>query len=217
MSSLYKILALCMVVGCLALVSRPRVGCRKDPRRIEALNNARQLHLALMDFERRYGRFPDDETMQRLAGEKGFEPFTLRNSNDYLRLLVAAGGDSEKSGYCPHKVLRSRKPDGVIAPLGEAFAPGECGFAYIAGLCSGDAPDTPLLVAPMIPGTYRFDRETFDGKAIVLSVDGSAQAMTIREKDGLVAIGGGRTLFDADLPHWRGKVPQIKYPAPPRP
>ncbi len=217
MTSFYKILALGVAVGFLALVSKPRAGCRKDARRTEALNNARHLHLALMDFESRYGRFPDEETMQRLAGEKGFEPFPLRNSNDYLRQLVAAGVRSEKPGYCPHKALPSRKPDDVIAPLGEAFAPGECGFAYIAGLSSGDALHTPLLVAPMIPGTYRFDRKTFDGKAIVLSLDGLAKAMTIRENDGLVAIGGGRTLFDADLPHWRGKVPQIKYPAPPRP
>lgn len=213
MSAFYKILGISLIVGILALVSRPAViRCTKDPRMTEALNNVRQLRLALMNFEAEYGSFPDEATMLKLVTEKGIDAFPLTFSNDYLRQLVASGLASEQPGYSRHDSLPSHKPDGVIAPLEQAFGPGECGFAYIAGLTSRDAPDTPLLVAPLIPGTYRFDPKPFAGRAIVLKLGGSATTRAIRE-DGLVSIGGGRTLFGTDAPYWQGKKPRIKYPA----
>lgn len=215
MPTFYKLLAIGLVIGFLAyylppIVHRPL----KNPERIEALNNIRQMHHALIEFDKRYGSFPNEETLRQLVEQKGISSFDLASSNDFFRQLVASGIlESEKPGYCLHKTLPTHRPDGMISPVDEAFSTGECGFAYIGGLSSGDAPDTPLLVAPLVPGTHRFDPKPFGGKAIVLRLDGSATPMTIREDNGLVSIGGGKTFFDADAPHWHGKTPEIKYPA----
>lgn len=195
-------------------MNRPgRNGGYADKGRTEALNNVRQLGISLIDFQAKYGSFPSQETLDKLVAEKGIQPFPLVSSNDYFRQLVAAGLNTEKPGYCLHPSLPSHRPDEVISPLEKAFASGEVGFAYIAGLTAEDAPDTPFLVAPIIPGTHRFDMKAFKGKAIILRLDNSATAMQIREDNGLVQIAGGKTLFDPDAPWWHGKVPNIKYPA----
>lgn len=179
----------------------------------QAISNGRQLHLALVSFEAEYGSFPSAKTLARIVEENGSPPFPLVSSNDYLRQFVASGMlKSEKIGYCHYPAVCTKAPDEVLFPLDQAFAPGECGFSYVAGLSSKSPPDTPVFVAPMIPGTTRFDTKPFDGKAIVVRIDGSAILQTIRE-DGRVAIKGGKTLFDADAPYWRGVEPYIYHPA----
>lgn len=71
------------------------------------------------------------------------------------------------------------------------------------------APETPVIVSPLIPGTTRFDPRPFDGKAVVLRLDNSAKAETI-DSSGRVMI-GGMDIFDPGQPWWRGKTPDIKW------
>ncbi|MCW1924933.1 hypothetical protein OKA05_20390 [Luteolibacter arcticus] len=185
----------------------------KNSARAEAVNNAKQILLALLDHQERYGSFPNEKTMQKIAKEKGIAPFPLTTSNDYFRLLLAGGAASEKMGYCSFPSLPTHRPDDVISPLEQAFARGEVGFAYVANLPADSHGDTPVLVAPLIPGTFQFDPKPFDGRAVVLKMDGSTTTMTIREDNGLVSIRGGKTLFDPSAPYWNGKMPDVKYPA----
>jgi len=187
----------------------------KNPERTEAIVNGKQIWLALLDHQKRYGSFPNEETMQTVAREKAIAPFTLVTSNDYFRLLAVGGLNiSEKIGYCSYPSLPTHGPDNVISPLDQAFAKGEVGFAYVSGLSADSSGATPLLVAPLIPGTFRFDQKAFDGKAVVILVDGTAKSMTIRKDTGLVTVPGtGKSLFDPAAPYWNGKVPEVKYPA----
>jgi hypothetical protein len=127
-------------------------------------------------------------------------------------VLVAGGLDSEKMGYCLYLRLPTHKPDNVISPLDQAFAKGEVGFAYVANVPPDAPADTPILVAPLIPGTQQFDPKPYDGHAIVIRFDGSARSMTIRKDNGLVAIPGA-TLFHPKASYWKGKPPELKYPA----
>lgn len=121
------------------------------------------------------------------------------------------GATSEKMGYCKHPSLPTHPPDGALE---QAFAKGEVGFAYIANLPADAPADTPLLVAPLIPGTFQFDPEPYDGHALVVFVDGSTKRMTIREDNGLAMIPKSRvTLFDPAAPYWKDKAPEVKYPA----
>jgi hypothetical protein len=87
---------------------------------------------------------------------------------------------------------------------------GECAFTYIAGLSFSFDPTAPVLIAPVVPGTWKFDPKPFDGKAVVLRIDGSAKAEPI-DKHGNVMI-GGMNLFDPRQPYWHGKAPDIKWP-----
>jgi hypothetical protein len=101
------------------------------------------------------------------------------------------------------------KPDGVIFG-GEALKKSEVGFSYISGLSSKDDPLTPLALTPLIPGTTKFDRKAFEGKAIILHVDNSVRTYDIR-KDGHV-YDKGINLLSAKHPVWKGKAPDILYP-----
>jgi hypothetical protein len=211
----FKVFGIAIVIGLLLLLAAPvtpKPPGRKAVDRRNAMNNGRQLHLALLDHRERYGSFPNEETMKKVAAEKGIAPFSLATSNDYFRLLLAGGSTSERIGYCSHPSLPTHPPDGVVSPLDQAFAKGEVGFAYVANLPADAPADTPLLAAPMIPGTFQFDRKAFDGHAVVVFMDGSAESMIIREDNGQVAIPGG-FLFHPKAPHWKGKVPDVKYPA----
>ncbi len=66
------------------------------------------------------------------------------------------------------------------------------------------------MMIPVIRGTWKFDRKTFGGTALVLFLDGTAQRLPI-DKNGDVIL-NGMNLFDPRQPFWRGKAPDIKYP-----
>ncbi|HEY1123706.1 MAG TPA: hypothetical protein VGE67_18965 [Haloferula sp.] len=215
--AIYRVFGIGIVTGFLALVSQPvgfRCGVGKNGKeRIEAINNGKQIWLALSDHQKRYGSFPNEETMQAIVKEKGITPFSLKTSNDYFRLLIAGGFNSEKIGYCHYPALPIHRPDGVIAPLEQAFATGEVGFAYVANV-PADAPgDTPILMAPLIPRTLQFDPKPFAGRAVVVFMDGSAKAVTLRQGSNLAMMAGGKSLLDLDAAWWHGKAPELKYPA----
>jgi hypothetical protein len=64
-------------------------------------------------------------------------------------------------------------------------------------------------MAPVIPGTWKFDPKPFNGRAIVIFL-GPSTTLPI-EKNGDVIL-NGMNLFDPRQPFWRGKAPDIKYP-----
>ncbi len=99
-------------------------------------------------------------------------------------------------------------PDGVLGP--KALVPGECSFTYVAGLSSTGDPATPVLMTPVIRGTWKFDPKPFGKKAVVLFLDSSARSLPI-DKNGDVIL-NGMNLFDPRQPYWHGKAPDIKWP-----
>ncbi|MEK7951241.1 hypothetical protein [Luteolibacter soli] len=200
-------LSLMVVFGFLASVI---FRSKKATERTEAINNIKQLNLALIDFDADYGRFPDDTT---IADVRSKTHTTLAlgttTSNDYFRQLIAASNKSERIFWAPIPAT-PRKPNEVLGS--DALKKGECSFAYIPGLTSSDDPATPVVMTPMIRGSYQFDPNVFAEKAVILRIDGSAKPETIRSSDRKVVIGGGKTLFDPSLPHWHGRRPDLKWP-----
>lgn len=87
---------------------------------------------------------------------------------------------------------------------------GECGFTYLLGAKITSRPDRPLVVAPMIPGTDRFDPKSMEGKAVILKLDNSVTSIPI-DKHGHV-IFQGRNLMDPHHPVWQGHAPAIAWP-----
>ena len=172
--------------------------------------NARQICLALHEFENKYGTFPNDQTKFELDKSYVHKVYVGgTSSNALFRQLIASGiTQSEQVFYA--KTPGSRRPDGVISH-GEALKKGEVGFAYISGLSTKGDPLTPLVVAPLIPGTTKFDPEAFDGKAIILHIDNSVRTYDIN-KDGRIYDDKGINLLSPAHPIWKGKAPDIRCP-----
>ena len=185
---------------------------RKAVRRTQAVSHIKQINLALFDFDADYGRFPDAAT---IADVRSKTRTTLllgtSTSNDHFRQLIAAGMAAETIFWAEIPAT-PRRPDGILGA--DALKKGECSFAYVAGLCTSDALDTPVVMTPMVPGTLRFDSTArdFGDKAVVLRIDGSAKAEAIKTSTGEVLMPGGKTLFDPTSPHWHGKAPNLKLP-----
>jgi hypothetical protein len=203
------------IVGIFAVVGflisqQPRHGGRKKASHTEAVNNARQIGLALSEFQNQYGKMPDESTVEQVRLKTGIDvKLKLRSSNEYLRQLLASGIASSESMFFT-QVTGTHKPDNVFTGA-TALAQGECGFIYLLGATKGCNSNRPLLVAPMIPGTDRFDPKPFDGKAVVLRMDQSASFFRIVPKTGHVNV-GGMNLMDPANPIWEGKPPVIAWP-----
>ncbi len=182
----------------------------KSPDRIEAMNNAKQIGIALFIFQEEYGSYPNDQTAE-LVRQKHPTEFNLSgtSSNALFRQLFAAKiVDNEAMFYS--KSLGGSRPDNDISS-GHLLEKGEVAFAYIAGLSTEGNPSRPIAFGPVIPGTSRFDPKPFDGKGIVLRIDNSVSALSIN-KNGEAMIGGGVSLLDPYNQLWNGKAPDIRYP-----
>lgn len=172
------------------------------------MSNLRYIGPALFQFEAKYGCFPDATTASKVKADTG-TPLTLGSatSNQLFRQLLASGFNNEKAYHA--KINGSRKPDNLFHDDAHALAPGECGYAYIAGFDSSCDPGTILVVCPLIPGTTLFDPKPFGGKAVILYADCSATVMNI-DPSGRV-MWRGKDIFDPSQPIWKGKAPDIKW------
>ena len=172
---------------------------------IQATSNARQIGAALYEFQDEYGSCPSPSTVQAVKENTGTTwRLEDRTANGLLKQLIVTGMmPSEEVFWCQGS---GKKPDNAFAREADALAKGECGFAYI--VC--EAPTAPRLVAPLIPGTMRFDPKPFDGKAVVLFGDGKVAHMVISRAGN--ALHSGMNLFDPSHPCWAGKPFEVFYP-----
>jgi hypothetical protein len=197
-------------VGYLAYVIQ---GYKKYSLRFGTTNNSRQLGSALIEFESKFGNFPNDATAKAIIESTGTSlDLSGASSNAALRQLIAAEVTPTEAIFdaC---IYGATSPDGIITP-GEALKKGEVGFSYISSLSSKNDPSTPILLTPMIPGTTKFDPKPFEnggrGYAIVLHIDNSVRAYDIA-KDGHI-YDKGIDLLSPKNPIWKGKAPDIRYP-----
>ena len=175
----------------------------------EEVNNARQIGLALYEFEAKYGKFPDATTIAAVRSKSGSAlPLGTKSSNDFFRQLMA-GGIAQSEAMFYTKGQSTRKPDGLMDGS-NALAKGECGFSYLLGLSSKGNPSRPIIVAPLIPGTDRFDPKPFKGKAVLLKMDNSVTSLPIDKNGHVIVV--GKNLFDPTNSIWDGKPPTIVWP-----
>jgi hypothetical protein len=205
------VVGLLSIVGLILLgLSAPLVlRSRKKTDQTEAVNNARQIGMALYEFEAEYGKFPDATTIAEVRKKTGsLLPLQMKTSNDFFRQLIAAGiVQSEVIFYA--KISGCKKPSMWSVPS-EDLAKSECGFSYLAGQSSSGNPSRPLVVTPLIPGTDRFDPKRFNGKAIILRMDNSVTSLPI-QRDGHVMY-NGMNLLDPANPVWGGEKFTIAWP-----
>lgn len=195
-------------IATLAGLSAPMIiRQRKKADQTEAINNARQIGLALTEFKVEFGTFPSATTAAAVAKESEHNPITGNSSNARFRQLIQ--GDivqSETMFYA--KTDGGHRPDGDISG-DHAIEAGECGFAYIEATV-GEA-RRPLAVAPLVPGSDRFDPKPFSGKAVILWSDNSVTSLPIDRRTGDVLF-EGMNILDTKNPVWKGSPPVILLP-----
>ena len=214
--TLVELLVVIVIIAALAGLTAPMViRQRKKADQTEAVNNARQVGLALFEFETEYGSFPDDSTAAAVATATDTAVVTGTNSNDKFRQLIRAGiAQSETMFYA--KTAYTKKPDGIFTTDLQALADGEVGFGIItkdnnAGLSAAGNPGRPIIAAPFnadMSGTL--DSDFYDGKAVILKLDNSVTSLTIVKASGNVLNNGKKllepgtdTVWGTDLtPKW---------------
>ncbi|MEM1085466.1 MAG: type II secretion system protein [Verrucomicrobiota bacterium] len=217
--TLVELLVVIVIIAALAGLSAPMIlRQRKAADRTQAINNAKQIGLALLEFDQEYGSFPDNDTAETVADSTGTDlDLAGDTSNDYFRQLIAYGIQSEDIFYC--KASYTRKPDRVLN-AGKALEPGEVGFGYImldattAQNTSGN-PGRPVLAAPLLDAqtNWQFDGDPFGDKAVILRLDNSVEAPVIKQTDNKVSVGNGKNLEDSgEETVWNTVNPVIKAP-----
>jgi prepilin-type N-terminal cleavage/methylation domain-containing protein len=224
--TLVELLVVIVIIAALAGLTAPMVmRQRKKADQTEAINNARQVGLALMEFDNEYGRFPDNSTGQSVIDRTGTAlTFGGGTANDHFRQLLAADiANSEQIFYA--KTAFSRKPDNIFGTQDRALERGEVGFGYLmngtnAFSTSGN-PGRPIIVAPLAydgsaVSTNRFDPDFYDSKAVILKLDNSATSINIRKEDGTARMDGNELLATGANTVWGagGITPTIVVPQP---
>lgn len=187
----------------------PRVNRKGGCDQTEEVSNARQIGLALIEFQEEYGKVPDATTVAAVRSKTGtLLLLETKTSNDFFRQLFATGmTQSENMFYA--KTKGTHRSDGLIDGA-HALGKGECGYTYFLGATKEGNPSRPLVAAPMIPNTDRFDPKPYKGKAVILKMDNSVSSLTI-DKSGHVFV-DGRNLMDPHHPIWEGHPPAIAWP-----
>lgn len=203
-------LGILVMIAMLAGVTAPMViRQRKKADQTEAISNARQIGLSLMEFESEYGRYPDATTAPLVANDRGTPEITGSSSNARFRQLIRAELTQSESMFYA-KADGTRKPDGDISG-DSAIAPGECGFGYIENIRTDDGVPRPLAMAPFVKGRAAFDPMPFDYMAVILWSDGSVRSLPI-DRITREVIHDGQNLLDPAHPVWGGVPPSLLIP-----
>jgi prepilin-type N-terminal cleavage/methylation domain-containing protein len=217
--TLVELLVVIVIIAALAGLTAPMViRQRKKADQTEALNNARQIGLALFEFETEYSKFPDSETAQTVATATETTAAAGDTANDRFRQLIRAGiAQSEAMFYA--KTAFTKKPDNVFNTDTEALKEGEVGFGIITksdgkGLSATGNPSRPIIAAPFTEALDgRFDSDFYDGKAVVLKLDNSVTSLNIVKSSGNVLMSGRGLLATGEDTVWGTETtPQFAYP-----
>ncbi len=207
-------------LGGLAMPSVLRASKSAD--RAEAMNNLRQVGLALASFEEDYGTFPSRKIYED-NGCLSKNAWDGDSANDLLGLLLTSGfTDSEEIFFAKNGSPNSKKPDNRFNTPARLLEAGECGFGYVmlqgGRAMSSDTCDgaCPLLVAPLMPGSGgadpAFNPEPYEGQAIYLRIDQSVHRTRI-DKSGKIPLSDNRTLFETGAGTvWGDDIPDVRPP-----
>jgi prepilin-type N-terminal cleavage/methylation domain-containing protein len=219
--TLVELLVVITIIAALAALSAPMILKQQSKAyQTEAISNARQIGLALTEFETEYGSFPDDTTAEAVATGTDTTKVVGSKANDRFRQLIRAGiAQSELMFYA--KTSYTKKPDGVFNNDSSALAPGEVGFGLMGkaggtALSNGGNPSRPVAMAPFdaVLDGEKFDYDVYGGKAVILRLDNSVTSVSIIKTTGYVKINGKSLTQTGDDTVWGTSVtPAIVYPA----
>jgi hypothetical protein len=176
------------------------------------LNNARQIWSGLEEFQASFGAYPSRDTIAEVkAATKSDWNLTDITANDLLKQLLLTGSvKTEEVFYV--EAQGAKLPDDDFSTNENALSAGECGFAYITGQSSAGNGGRPILVAPLIPQTFKFDPQPFNGLAVVLRLDGNVSTHPIDSSGNVIV--DGMNLLDSNNSLWAGRGPVVTWSNP---
>jgi prepilin-type N-terminal cleavage/methylation domain-containing protein len=218
--TLVELLVVIVIIAALAGLTAPKlISMRKKGDQVVAMNNGRNMVLAMSDFSAEYGSFPDRESA-KLVTENTGSKLNLNgdSANDYFRQIIAAGILRQEEPFWSKTPYSPRRPDNIVTG-NQALEPGEVGFGYIMGAdgkaIPGDDPNRIIAATPLLNATTQgqFDPGPLDSKAALVYLDQSVKLQQIRE-DKKVSVTKGKTLLDSgEGTIWGAEVkPVIKAP-----
>jgi prepilin-type N-terminal cleavage/methylation domain-containing protein len=212
--TLVELLVVIVIIAALAGLTAPMViRQRKKADQTEAVNNARQIGLAMFEFDQNFGSFPGGNTLSPFNADGDFEGhgYTLNETTSnglFLQLFAANLANSESMFYA--KAPGTKKPDNSINKT-TTLDKKEVGFGYVLdgtnGLSTSANPAIPYVMTPLVEGEVDvFDIDAFDSKAVVLKIDGSVQSLNVN-KDGEASM-GGKPVFEKGVDTvWGSRTP----------
>lgn len=217
--TLVELLVVIVIIAALAGLTAPMViRQRKKADQTEAVSNARQIGLALIEFENEYGSYPDDATGTAVTTATGNAVKAGNTSNARFQQLFAAGMTESETMFFA-KSAYTKKPDSITTTPAQTLDKGEVGFGIIMSNAttahsSAGNPGRPICAAPFTatPGTT-FDPDYYDGKAVVLKMDNSVASLPIKT-DGTVLLNGKDLLATDPGSLWEGKTTAWAAPEP---
>lgn len=154
----------------------------RSAHKAKAINNLKQIGIALGEFESNYNRFPLTELPPEfLAENPDFQPLDRTDSNYLLGHLIRTNCvDTETIFSFGHS--KAQNPDDDFSTDQKILEAGECQFSYISA--AGDVTltwnrisnETPLAFAAVVPQTAEFDPTAFRNESIYLRRDSSVTA-----------------------------------------
>jgi prepilin-type N-terminal cleavage/methylation domain-containing protein len=218
--TLVELLVVIVIIAALAGLTAPMViRQRKKADQTEAVNNAHQIGLALMEFDTEYGSYPDDATGTAVTTATGNPVNAGTSANARFHQLMAAGmTQSEAMFYA--KSAYTKKPDGIITPASSALAAGENGFGIIMSTStvahsSAGNPGRPICAAPFTATPAdTFDKDPYDGKAVILKMDNSVVSLPILATTSKVNLNGQDLLATTTGALYEGKTTAWATPVP---
>lgn len=198
--TLVELLVVIVIIASLAGLTAPMViRQRKKADQTEAVSNAKQVGLAMFEFEVEYGSFPDAGTADVVIEQNpdgDIIPNTADANGFFKQLFRANITQSEQMFYV--KTGSTTKPDGSITNT-ECLEAGENGFAYIMngdrGLSTAGNPSRVIVATPLVEGETNFNPDPFDNKAVILRIDNSATSVNVNAA-GEALISGSNGLVD---------------------
>lgn len=204
--TLVELLVVVSIILALAGMSYPVIMKQvRAAERVKLANNAKNVFVALGEFDSTFNAYPDDETAERIETDDALrkvEGLTLigDTSNAYYRQLIASGKMvTEETFYVDLETQfgRTRQPDKEIAN-GEGLARGECALGYVMrdfgdrtmGLSSKRS-GVPVPVIITMPNETvnaamaTYDVGCLDSKVFVLNTDNSVDFIELVEDTGM--------------------------------
>ena len=199
--TLVELLVVISIIVALASIAYPAImKFANQGNKVKALANAKQIFMAMKDFDDSFQSYPDDVTADQIENDIALKKvdaglLTGATSNPYFRQLIATNKTDAESLFFisveTDKGDRTREPDKSIAN-GKALTAGECAYGYImrdrgdstSGLSTRTKPSSiPILITCVEEGGNGLDAtystKPFDGNVIVFRNDGGSSEVPL--------------------------------------
>jgi prepilin-type N-terminal cleavage/methylation domain-containing protein len=207
--TLVELLVVIAIIVALAALATPQIfKALKRADLVEALNNVKQVKYSMDAFASDFdGQFPNDDTgPQVVEGGTG-----QGSSNDYFRQLFLAGTTDSEFIFWVKKspIAKKSPPDDKISQTGRPEAAlilqaGDCHWAYMRDQNNTSKGARPLILDGYQSGGNQFNRDLWDGKVVVMRIDGSAKAVRMRLSDDKILDASNQDMLSSNATAWQG-------------